>query len=182
MWFTAITVAVGALVGVALGGRPRHVPEHTFHLWPLLLGGLAIQVLVEGGVAGGIGVALVVVSYALLLAFGALNLRLSGMGVAMVGMAMNLIPIAINGGMPVRPAALASAGIVPSVDRAAYVKLRGERHIEKASDRLTVLADIIPVAPIHQVVSFGDLVLGMGTVTLIAGLLRPPQKKPWQAR
>ncbi len=179
MWFTAITVAVGALIGLALGGRPRHLPEHTFHLWPLLLAGLALQVMVEAGIFKSIGVGLSIVSYLLLLAFGALNLRLAGMGVVMVGMVMNLIPIAINGGMPVRPRALADAGIAPSVDRADFVKLRGERHIETDDDRITVMGDIIPIRPLRQVVSFGDLVLSIGIITLIGNLLRPPRDRPW---
>ncbi|MBA3654027.1 MAG: DUF5317 domain-containing protein [Actinobacteria bacterium] len=180
MWFTAITVALGALIGLAVGGRPRHVPEHTFHLWPLLLAGLALQVIVEAGMVGAIGVQLVAVSYVLLLAFGALNLRLSGMGVVMVGMAMNLVPIAINAGMPVRAGALVDAGIVPTPDASTYVRLRGERHLEDNGDHLTFLGDIIPVSAIRQVVSFGDLVLGIGTVTLIVGILRPPPSKPWR--
>jgi hypothetical protein len=180
MWFTAITVAVGALLGLALGGRPRHLPEHTFHLWPLLLAGLALQVLVEGGLHGAIGVTLVVLSYLFLLAFAALNMRLTGMGVVMVGMAMNLVPLALNAGMPVRARALVSADIAPSLDRATYVKLRGERHLADDDDHLVVLADTIPIRTIRQVVSFGDLVLGMGTITLIVGLLGPPAKKPWR--
>ena len=78
MWFTAITVAVGALIGLALGGRPRHLPEHTFHLWPLLLGGLALQVLVEADLAGSLGVPLVVrVVRCSCSTFAALNLRLT---------------------------------------------------------------------------------------------------------
>jgi hypothetical protein len=82
--------------------------------------------------------------------------------------------------MPVRAGALVAADIIPGRDSAPFVKLRGERHLEDGNDRLMVLADIIPIAPIHQVVSFGDLVLGIGTVALIVGLLRPPPRKPWQ--
>ena len=182
MWFTAITVAVGALIGLAVGGRPRHLPEHTFHLWPLLLGGLALQVIVEATGHSTVGVVLVVISYFLLLAFGALNLRLTGMGVVMVGMAMNLVPIAINAGMPVRASALADADIATSVDDAQYVNLRGERHLEEDDDRLTFLGDIIPIPALKQVVSFGDLVLSIGTITLIVGLLRPPRKLVWRAQ
>jgi hypothetical protein len=182
MWFTAITVAVGALIGIAVGGRPRHLPEHSFHLWPLLLAGLALQVLVEGGFVGGAGVPLVIVSYLLLLGFGVLNLRLSGMGVVLFGIALNLVPIAVNGGMPVRPGALVDAGIAPSIERAQYVQLRGERHLERGDDHLVALGDIIPIRRIKQVVSFGDLILGVGTAALIVGLLRPPRRKPWHAR
>ncbi len=181
MWFTAITVAVGALIGVALGGRPRHVPEHSFHLWPLLLGGLALQAIVEGGLHGATGVVVVIVSYLLLLSFAALNLRLTGMGVVMVGVVMNLVPIAVNGGMPVRASALVDAHLVSESDRAPFVRLRGERHLERGGDHLLFLADIIPIAAVRQVVSFGDLVLGVGTATLIAGLLRPPKKRQWRA-
>lgn len=180
MWFTAVTVVGGALIGLALGGRPRHLPEHTFHQWPLMLVGLGLQVIVEADLAGGVGVPLVMISYALMLTFAALNLRLAGMGVVMVGMVMNLVPIAINGGMPVRQAALASARIAPSVDRAQFVELRGERHLERDDDHLTFLGDIIPIPPLRQVVSFGDLVLGIGIITLIANLLKPPRERPWR--
>lgn len=180
MWFTAITVAVGALVGLALGGRPRHLPEHTFHALPFLLLGLLIQVFVEARGASSIGVALAVLSYVLLLVFGALNFRLAGMGVVMVGMVMNLFPIAINDGMPVRPAALVDAHLAIDAERVEFVVLRGERHVEKPKDHLTFLGDIIPIRPLHQVVSFGDLVLSMGIIALIVGLLRPPPKRPWR--
>lgn len=180
MWFTAITVVVGALIGLALGGRPRHLPEHTFHAWPFLLLGLAIQVFVEARAASSIGVALSVLSYVLLLVFAALNLRLAGMGVVMVGMFMNVVPIAVNDGMPVRPAALVDAHLTASPAAAQFVRLRGERHVEKPDDNITFLGDIIPIPPMHQVVSFGDLVLSIGIIALIVGLLRPPRKRPWR--
>jgi uncharacterized protein DUF5317 len=181
MWFTAITVAVGALIGLALGGRPRHLPEHNFQSWPLLLAGLALQVLVEVDLLGRFGVVASLISYLLLLAFAALNLRLSGMGVVMVGTVMNVVPIAINNGMPVRPAALVRAHISPSEDAARFAKLRGERHIERPDDHLVVLGDIIPIRLVHQVVSFGDLVLSMGIITLIVNLLRKPRERVWRA-
>jgi hypothetical protein len=180
MWFTAITVAVGALIGIALGGRPRHVPEHTFHLWPFLLLGLAIQAFVEATGASPTGVALVFLSYVLLLVFGALNLRLAGMGVVMVGMVMNLVPIVINGGMPVRASALVDAGITAPDEGTSRVSLRGERHVERDDDDVMFLGDIIPIRPLHQVASFGDLVLAVGIITLIVGILRPPPKRPWR--
>ena len=180
MWFTAITVAVGALIGLALGGRPRHLPEHTFHAWPFLLFGLAIQVFVEARAATSVDVALAVLSYVLLLVFAALNLRLAGMGVVMVGMLMNLVPIAVNDGMPVRATALVDSGLATSATQAQLVVLQGERHVEKPSDRLTFMGDIVPIRPLHQIVSFGDLVLSVGIITLISGLLRPPPKRPWR--
>lgn len=180
MWFTAITVAVGALIGLALGGRPRHLPEHTFHALPFLLLGLAVQIFVEARGASSVGVALAVLSYVLLLVFGALNLRLAGMGVVLVGMLMNVIPIAVNDGMPVRPGALVDAHLAVSPGSAQLVGLRGERHVEKPDDHITFLGDIIPIAPMHQVVSFGDLVLSIGIIALIVGLLRPPPKRPWR--
>jgi hypothetical protein len=177
MWFTAITVAVGFGLGLALGGRPRHLPEHTFHLWPLLLGGLALQVLVETDLVPSLSLAMVIVSYALLLAFACLNLRLTGMGIVMVGMAMNALPIVLNGGMPVRASALAHADIAASEARANEVSLTGKRHLEQPDDRLTALGDIVPVRAIRQVMSFGDLVLAVGTVVLIVGLLRAPRRR-----
>ena len=181
MWFTAAAVAAGALIGVLLGGRPRHLPEHAFHLWPLLLAGLALQVASELGVAARFGFPMVVASYALLLTFAALNFRLTGMGVVMVGIVLNVLPIVVNHGMPVRTSALVRAGVIRTADNAVTIRLRGQRHIVRPSDRLTELGDIVPVRPFHQVVSFGDLVLAIGTVALVVNLLKPPRKQVWRA-
>src|SRR5262245_35001815 len=98
MWFTLAAVVAGAVLGVLIGRRPRHLPDRRFKLWPLVAAGIVLQV------ASHASLALVIASYVLLVAFVALNIRRPGMGVVLIGLALNLVPIAVNSGMPVRAA------------------------------------------------------------------------------
>lgn len=171
MWFTLAAVLTGALLGIVIGRRPRHLPDRRFRLWPLVAVGIVLQA------ASHASLALVIVSYVLLLAFVALNVRRPGMGVVLVGLALNLVPIAVNSGMPVRAAALVQVGAVDTGADAAALHLGGKRHIERPSDRLTVLGDIIAVPAAHEVVSFGDLVLAVGLATVAFDVVRRPRRR-----
>ena len=55
----------------------------------------------------------------------------------------------------------------------ADLHLGAKRHLERSGDRLTVLGDTIPIRPLHEVASFGDLILAMGVGDLAFRLLRP---------
>lgn len=172
MLFTAVAVAVGIAVGLLTGGRVRHLGERTFHAVPLLVGGVALQLL--SGVLRDISVALVLLSYVLLLVFCALNLRLVGMGIVLAGLAVNSLVIAVNGGMPVRRSAVVSAGIASYAD-IPDIRLKGKRHFEDDDDRLLFLADIIPIPVLKEVLSIGDVVMSVGVADVLVYLLRPPR-------
>lgn len=172
MLFTAVAVAVGIAVGLLTGGRLQHLGERTFHAVPLLVAGVALQLL--SGVLTGVSVALVLLSYVLLLAFCGLNLRLVGMGVVLAGLAMNSLVIAVNGGMPVRRSAVVAAGIA-GYDDIPEIRLEGKRHFEDDDDRLMFLADIIPIPLLQEVLSIGDVVMSVGVASVLAHLLRPPR-------
>jgi hypothetical protein len=45
-------------------------------------------------------------------------------------------------------------------------------HGERPGDRLTGLADVIPITPLGETVSAGDLVLSLGVATAMASLTR----------
>lgn len=183
MLFTAVAVAVGLALGLLTGGRFRHLEKRAFAGLPVLVVGVALQL--ASGLLADVSVTLVLVSYAALLLFAALNLRLIGMGVVLVGLAMNSVVIAVNGGMPVRRSAVVAAGIAAH-DELPEIRLKGKRHFEDedrdGDDRLMFLADIVPVPVLHEVLSFGDLAMSVGVADVVAHLLRPVPFSPGRTR
>lgn len=169
MGFIVVALLAGVLIGLARGGRLRHLADASFRWWAVLVAGLAVQA-ASAFVGGPGGVAMLVTSLALLLVFAAANVRLAGMGLVLVGMAMNAATIAVNQGMPVRPSAIVAAGIT-DWDGIADLDFGTKRHLEGPDDDLMVLADIIPVPVLGQVLSFGDLVLSVGVADLIVHLM-----------
>src|SRR5262249_30814458 len=114
-------------------------------------------------------------SYAILLAFALANIRIAGMGLVAVGIALNTIPIAIHRGMPVDRDAVVAAKI-STAHRLGTLRLDRQHHLHRSSDKVMVLADIIPVRPMSEVVSFGDVVLAVGVADVFYHLLRPRLK------
>ena len=174
MRFTLVAVAAGVLIGLAAGGRFSHLATGSFRLWPVLVAGLALQT-VSGRLGGAPALVLLVVSYGLLVTFAAGNTARVGMWMVALGIALNLVTIAVNGGMPVRPAAVVAAGIVDPGQIDA-LRIEGKRHLERPSDRLMVLADVIPVRPLREVLSFGDVIMAVGVADVLVHLLRPPRR------
>jgi hypothetical protein len=126
--------------------------------------------------AASIGTVSLLAGYGCLLAFAALNHTLIGMGIVALGLAANALVIAANGAMPVRPSAVVAAHITdrPGLVRLNYGPLH---HRESSGDRLRPLGDIIPVPRVHEVVSFGDLILAVGTADLMVHLLHPRHRR-----
>jgi hypothetical protein len=118
----------------------------------------------------------VVASYVALVAFAAANLRHVGMGVALVGLSLNTLVILVNGGMPVRPGAVAAVGLDPAQLDAA--DLGAKRHLEGPDDQLAFLGDVLPLRPLREVVSVGDVVLAGGVAIVLFRLLRPRAPAP----
>lgn len=139
----------------------------------LLLAGVIGQLL-AARIDGSAAVVLAVGSLAGLVAFSIANLHLTGMGVMTIGLAVNLFAIMVNGGMPVSARALIAAKVV-TADEVAHVELQGARHLERPSDSIVVLGDIIPMR--RQVVSFGDLIIAVATADVIAHLARRQRRR-----
>lgn len=139
----------------------------------LLLAGVIGQLL-AARINGSAAVVLAVASLAGLVAFSIANLHLTGMGVMTIGLGVNLFAIMVNGGMPVSARALVAAKVV-TADEVARVELRGARHLERPSDSIVVLGDIIPMR--RQVVSFGDLIIAVATADVIAHLARRQRRR-----
>ena len=167
----AAVVAAGAVLGLLLGRRPRHLPDRRFRLPLLVVAGIVLQAASQAGFV------LVMVSYALLLAFALRNVHRPGMGIVLVALVLNVVPIAVNHGMPVRAAALVQVGALDTGAQATALHLGAKRHLERPSDRLTALGDTIAVPPFHAVVSFGDLVLAAGLGALAFDTVRRPRRR-----
>jgi hypothetical protein len=168
--YLVVALAAGLVVGLVLGGRPRHLAQKRFRWWLLLPLGVVLQLVVE---ADGVPAphALLIVSYVYLLVFCIANLRHVGMGLILVGIALNAVVIVVDNGMPVREKAVYQAAIVERGDTVSIDEIK--HHLETPDDDLMVLADIIPVKPLHQVLSFGDLILSVGVADLLVHLLLP---------
>jgi hypothetical protein len=115
----------------------------------------------------------VAASYLALAAFAVVNLRLVGMPIVVLGLAMNMAVIGANGGMPVRSDAVLAAGIAEDVESVKSLDFGAKRHLEEPGDRLTFLGDVVPVEPLGEVLSFGDLILSAGVGNLLFRLLKP---------
>jgi uncharacterized protein DUF5317 len=173
MLFTAVAVVVGLALGLVTGGRLQHLADRRFRGAPLLVAGLVVQA-ASGRVGGDdLAVPLVVVSYVLLLAFVAANLRLVGMGVVFVGLLLNFTTIVVNGGMPVRRSAIVAAGIKEWDELDGNLVLDQKRHLERPDDGLMSISDIVPVPGFRYVLSFGDIAMSVGVADVIVHLLRP---------
>ncbi len=169
--FIAVAIVVGVALGLLTGGSFERLGTVSFRVAPLLALGVVVQV-IAGFVSAPWGLRLVVTSLSLLAAFALANLHFGGMGLTFLGIAMNLTVITVNGGMPVRPAAVVAAG-VSSAEEAPSLDFGAKRHLERPDDRLMWLADILPVPVAREVLSFGDLVMSVGVASLLVNLLRP---------
>lgn len=173
MAFTIVAVALGVVAALVAGGRTTaRVP--TIRALPLLTAGAALQALtVAVDVEGGLGMAAIAASYALLLAFAVRNVHLVGMPVVLVGLVLNALVIGVNGGMPVRGEAILAVDDDLTADDLHELEFGTKRHLEDDGDELTFLGDIVPVPLLGQVLSFGDLIMSAGMANVVFRLLRP---------
>ena len=166
MSFLFVTLALALGIALVTGGRLRNIAATQLRRPSILAAAVGIQLALEvlhptSGIAGRLASALLVVSYVLLLAFCAANLRLRGLAVVAVGIGLNGAVIALNAGMPIR---------APE----AVVETTTKHHAERPSDRLTFLGDIILVPALRQSLSFGDLIMLVGLVDVLFHCSRNP--------
>ena len=176
MVLTLAAVAVGLAIGLALPARRTRFARPRVHKWGLLVSGIGGQA-IASRLDGDFAAALMLLALVLLACFALANLHLTGMGVVAIGLCANIVPIVVNQGMPVRPKALVHADVVEAGFEN-NAELTGGRHLEGHSDKVMVLADIIPVPAVRQVVSFGDLIIFVATIDVIVHLVRRQRRAP----
>jgi hypothetical protein len=176
--YVVLAVAVGVVVGLIRGGRFHHLAEKPFgSVWLLALGFVLQAVTEVFRLPTTPDVIAVLVSYAALALFALRNLQLAGMGVVAFGLVLNIIPIAVNQGMPVKAAALVRSGIYPDEASIHHTRFGGKRHLAGPSDHVVFLGDTLPEWVFHEVLSFGDLTMSVGIAAVICNLLLPPKRR-----
>jgi hypothetical protein len=164
----------GTAVGLVRGGRLHRLLGLRLRAGPLAIGCLGAQVALG---AGGrtpptlLRDAVVVGSYAGIGLFLLLNARAQRNGlraaflVLAAGWVLNVVPMALNDGMPVSLAAMRAAGVSgEDVDEGNLWK-----HVPAtASTDVAWLGDVIPVPPLRAVISVGDVVLLAGVGAVVA--------------
>ena len=170
MRFTLIAVGLGFVLALVLGGRFSNLKGRTLRLWFLLPLGLALQLAAVGSAGPTSPFLLVLGGFACLFAFAVANLGVTGFWMIALGLFLNALAIGLNHGMPIGRKALAHTGNNASV----YVALR---HEQRSSDRLLILGDVVPISPIGEIVTFGDLILAVGLVDVIVHLMKPKRRR-----
>ena len=179
-----LPLAAGMIVGWVRGGKLTGLGGLRFRSNGLIAAALAIQLFVHR-VPVGWRVALVLVSYAAAGLWISRNLAgrswwvRGGLALIALGWAMNLVAIVPNGGMPVSAAALRALGVTPG-----YNVADGHlsKHVATHDGPVDLLfGDSIPVAPLHAVISVGDVLLAAGVALTVAGAMTTVRRRRWQA-
>lgn len=180
MLWLAIVIFVALAIAVLRGGRLVNLGDIELRAWWLLFLALGLQFgtrfLPDDEWSGWVGVAMVLVSFGLLMIMVLLNRSKPGMWIAGLGVLMNFIVIALNGGMPV----LAEAAEVASGFAVTHPDLSGTfKHVAlDEGSRLTFFADVIPLrlGGIGEVISLGDIFLALGLGVFLEHELRRPRR------
>ena len=171
MKLMAICMTVILAVGYLMGGRLQNVANLTLR-WPgLALAGLALQFVTGPGST--VPLLCLYLSFALLIVFTVVNLRIFGFPVILAGVLCNLLVIGVNGGMPVSAHALVASDqgqFLGDLENNPYPK----HHLATDDDLLRFLGDAIPVpSPVAQAISLGDILTYGGMGMVIVGAMRP---------
>jgi hypothetical protein len=172
-----VALAAGLLAGYALGGRLRNLETLDLR-WPwLVIVALGVQLVIFSPLGRPLGegaiVALHLASYALLIAFAAVNHRDLGILIAGVGIVLNVAVIAANGGyMPATARALQFAGHLTGAETHNNSALAGE------GVRFLFLGDVMAVPGwvpvVANVFSVGDVLIAAGVAVMLAAAMRGP--------
>jgi MFS family permease len=175
-------ILLGLVLGLLLGGRIERLADIRLQYLPLLFVAVIVRFGTELLLGMGVGIVdvlrmpLFAIAYGLLLFTLWHNRTYPGLALAFIGVAMNGLVIMVTGGkMPVWMDAYAFAGLSGDLNSVLHVPLTTLD--TEFFLRLGPLADVIPIPiwPVNNVASIGDLFLTAGLgFFLFATLLRTP--------
>jgi hypothetical protein len=163
----AIIGGVALLVVLITGGSFEQLFRLRIQSIWMVVAALAIQIVlgfvdIPTDRLDDLGFALVMLSYGLLLAFCFVNLRVPMMWVIAVGIALNALVTGLNRGMPTAPNEVTTRSgrtVEEPIERTA------KHRPESNDDLLAFLGDRLRVPyPVDELVSVGDIVIGLGVV------------------
>ncbi|GAC1424445.1 MAG: hypothetical protein NVSMB57_16540 [Actinomycetota bacterium] len=171
-----IVLVISIAVGYALRGRLGRLADLRLCWTPVLFASLLAGLIpVFVTVPSGPARILIAVANIGILAFMIQNARFTrgllrvGLVLCIAGWFLNGVVNAANGGMPLSLWAYARSGQHQSVTQG-----KGGFFKIVIADKNTVLkplGDVIPIAPIHMVLSIGDLLLALGVGVVITGAM-----------
>src|SRR5215210_171015 len=161
MFIFPLAVGTGVVLGYLLQGRLRGLGQLRFRGFAWLAAALGLQLALPLAPPGW-RVRSTLLSYSLIGAWFLLNSRRRpvavrcGLVVLTAGWLLNLLPIALNGAMPVSIGAIKEV----STHGGGGVRVDIRKHVVAGGGtRLAWMGDVIPVAPLGSVVSLGDLLM-----------------------
>ncbi len=179
VWLLVLTFVAALIVVLVTRGSFRELGHlRVAGLW-LLFAGLALQTALEfvdlpERQFETVGYGILMVSYALVLAFCFTNLQTRGFGLISIGIALNALVIGLNQGMPTAPIGNDAAG-----NRVRERIEQTVKHRPQADgDLLPFLDDrIILPEPFDEVFSFGDLIMSVGICELLYSSTRRRRRR-----
>ena len=176
MLVLGIAVAIVLVLPLLTGGSYSRLVMIDWRWSAALFVGLGLQLALEflpipESRWDDLGFGLLLVSYALIIAFCARNVLLRGMAIVLIGVACNTLVIGLNHGMPV--------DLPPDLAKTDMFEPTVKHHPQDADDRLTFLGDMIVLrSPFDAALSFGDLIIAVGLcdVTYHASRRRKPRR------
>lgn len=171
----AVVLGLGILLGLLRGGSFDKMRAAQVRRMPLVFAALGLQVVAQvlPRALALPAFAMVLVSFGLIFAWAASNVRAAGMAFIAIGAAMNFIVIAANQGMPISAEAAVRSGYSGDLE---HLVIRGKHVLDLDGEaRLRVLSDWIPLGGHPSAASVGDLVLWAGLVLLLQDLMLGPR-------
>ncbi len=170
--FILYSVVIGVALGFLTGGRATGLGDLRIR-WPWAIGaGLVVQIALFSTPlndrVGDLGPVIYVASTAIVVAAILVNRRIVGMPVIALGALSNLAAIITNGGyMPADVGAMASLGrrSIGTYSNSALLD-------EPALKPLTDIFALPTWVPFANVFSIGDVIIGIGVVTVIVAAMR----------
>jgi hypothetical protein len=169
--FILYAVLAGLVIGLVTGGSASRLAELRFAWVPLIVVGMAVQVLLFstplGDALGPLAPAVYIASNLAVLAAVWRNIAIPGLPMVLVGGACNTLAIVANGGyMPVGPDALAALGRLPSEGYSNSRMVEGV-----VFGPLTDLFAMPAWVPAANVFSVGDVLIGVGAAIAIVAAM-----------
>jgi len=165
MYLIPLALIVGAAVGLFIRGSTDYCLATRVVFWPIPAVGVALQALVGSGLGVPYPSLLTAISLVLIATTCAMNLHLTGASLILLGTTLNLIPLVLNGYVPVTVDAVIKAGIADP-ESIELVRLGAARAFRTGEEIFWFLGAIVPIGRLKEVFSFGDLIVTCGLANL----------------
>jgi len=175
VWILIAALPIGMFLGLIAGGSFTNLHVLSVRVWYLLVPAVAIVSVMAVDRDPPAEWLLLPVALVLFAIVAFRNIAIMGMTIVGVGIVANLVPVLINGDMPVSEDAVIQAGLADSTN-IDQVRLGAGRRFEEPGDYLVTLGAIVPVEPVKEVLTFGDLIVIAGLINVGFRVIKPQQR------